>query len=313
MRVDLSPDLIKAVKKRLPTIDQKVYESFKKEEDFIDIAVRQLDNINCSEDGQSIRIQVKEMHQSPYVIYESPKFVRDKNPELADILYIVNYFKSGEVIERRASFAQAKFKKGKYDNWDDRRWEIPMHQFYLLDWMRDFEFVWKGANKTFTFEDHNKSFTTYIFASNFLPPFFQTVNRSKWYMYDLASDPTYYTLPRRSPWDVDEYSNRIVSLIDRKYGEAFSEGDMVFELVQYMFENQRESTFTKSRTRNDIIDESGEPLTDGGEPNNNHPKMLVVFVDIGLDTTIFSDTEFDQEAEIDGLMSLGRANLRNVE
>jgi hypothetical protein len=129
----VSTQLLDELRSRLPDISRGVYQAFTCETDFIDIAVQQLDHIRCSAGAQSARIQVKELHQSPYIRYPRPSYIRDTKPELGDILYILNYCESGRVIERRASIAQAKFTKGSYDNRKDRVWKIQMHQFYLLD------------------------------------------------------------------------------------------------------------------------------------------------------------------------------------
>jgi hypothetical protein len=312
---DVSDQLIKKIKSRLPDIPEGVYQTFTHETDFIDIAVQQLDNIRCSTGTQSARIQVKELHQSPYIRYSRPKYIRDTNPELGDILYILNYFESGEIIERRASIAQAKFTKGSYDNRKDRVWKVQMHQFYLLDKLRDFRFNWKDATKRFTLTDVNKSLTTYIFASNFSPPFFQTVDRSKWYLYNKQTDPTKFTLPRKDPWDVDKYTERLVDLIERQYGQKFGPSDDLYEMFEYMFEQQRSNTFTSSRSSNNITDESGDPVPDGGEKESADDPMKVVFIDIGLDTTVFGEDNPNEivERESQELDVLSRGYLREIE
>ncbi|NEU59218.1 hypothetical protein [Halorussus sp. MSC15.2] len=311
----VSTQLLQELESRLPDIPEGVYQTFTHETDFIDIAVQQLDYIHCSTGTQSARIQVKELHQSPYIRYPRPSYIRDTNPELGDILYIVNYFESGQVVERRASIAQAKFTKGSYDNRKDRVWKTQMHQFHLLDTLRNFRFDWKDADKRFTITDKNKSLTTYIFASNFLPPFFQTVDRSKWYLYDKESDPTKYTLPRQEPWDVNKYTNQVLSLIRRQYGQAFEQGDTLHELITYMFDHQRPKTFTSGRSSNSLVNQSGDPIPDGGETESASNPMKVVLIDVGLDTTSFdSDTPNDiNEEELKGLYDLGRRQLRDIE
>jgi len=108
----ISDGLIDKLRSRLPKIEEQVYKQFENEVNFIDIAVQQLDNISCSFGSQSARIQVKELHQSPYVTFDRPEYVPERNPELGDILYILNFFESGQVVERRASIAQAKFTGG---------------------------------------------------------------------------------------------------------------------------------------------------------------------------------------------------------
>jgi len=310
-----SDGLIDELRSRLPRIEEQVYKKFDDEVNFIDIAVQQLDNISCSAGSQSARIQVKELHQSPYVTFDRPEYVPNTNPELGDLLYILNFFESGQVVERRASIAQAKFKKGKHGRRTDRVWKPDLHQFYLLDNLPDFEFVWKDANESFSIEKEKKSLTTYIFASNFLPPFFKTVDRSKWYIYDKESDPTIYTLPRKEPWEVNEYSNQLISMIRRQYGQAFESGGELQRMLRYMFEEQRDATFSSGRSENHLVDDSGDPITDGGRNEASGSPMKVIFIDIGLDTLAI-DPDSPEDVELDDpgdLYALGREQLRTVE
>ena len=312
---DVSPQLIQEIESRLPDIPEGVYQDFSHETDFIDIAVKQLDNIQCSTNAQSARIQVKELHQSPYIRYSRPKYIRDTNPELGDILYILNYFESGRIIERRASITQAKFTSGDYGKRKDRVWKVQMHQFHLLDTLNNFRFDWKDEDDRFTIDKQNKSLTTYIFASDFLPPFFQTVKRSKWYLYDEGSDPTKYTLPRKEPWDTDEYFERILSMVRREYGQAFEPGDDLYDMLYYMFDKQRDATFTSGRSADSLVDNSGDPVPDGGESESTGSPMKVVFIDIGLDALIF-DSDNSNEIAIGDLVEedyIDRQQLRDIE
>jgi len=309
---DISSQLTTQLESRLPDIPRGVYQKFTHETDFIDIAVQQLDKIQCSVGNQSVRIQVKELHQSPYIRYSRPSFVRDTNPELGDILYIINYFESKSVVERRMTIAQAKFKTGDFDNRKDRVWKVQMHQFCLLDKLREFRFNWKGADKKFTINNKNKSLTTYIFASDFLPPFFQTVARSKWYLYDQQSDPTKYTLPREEPWEVNMYTNQLMSLIKRQYGQAFEPGEELYDMIKYMFDNQRSATFTSGRSTSDIVDKSGDPVPDGGGEDSASAPMNVVIVDVSLDNELFGPDSPD-DPDLQGLNDLGREQLQDIQ
>jgi hypothetical protein len=218
---EVSEDLKDEIKRRLPEIPEEVYQEWDHEEKFIDIAVRQLDGLNGESNSQSFRIQVREMHQSPYMNYNRPSYVSDKNPELADILYIINFFKSGQVVERRCSLAQAKFTQEDGDKWASRRWDVEMHQYELLDRLKEMEFTWKGADREFTLEGQNRSFTTYIFASDFLPPFFQNVNRVNRYLYDRSTEKAKYTLPRKEPWEIDVYYSRLLSMISHLWKRCY--------------------------------------------------------------------------------------------
>jgi hypothetical protein len=106
-----------------------------------------------------------------------------------------------------------------------------------------------------------------------------------------------------------------LSLIRRQYGQAFEFGDNLYEMIEYMFKHQRPKTFTSGRSPNSLVDESGEPVPDGGEAELAGSPMKVVIVDIGLDTTGFDpDNPDDIEVEeLQGLYDLGREQLQDDE
>lgn len=263
-------------------MNETVYSQFGEEEDFIDIAVLGLDGLQCGTTDQSAAIQVKEMHQSPYVTFDRPDWVRSTNPEMADLLYIVNIWDGTQIVERRASLSQAKFTKESDNEWESRRWKIQMHQYYFLHEQPEFCFNWKRADEDFEIEPENKSFVTYSFASDFLPPFFQPTKTMRRYMYETDTDPAEFSFPRKRPWVVEQYNSVLQKLVERQYGEAFERGDKIYKLFKYMFSEQRDSTFTSSRTKNEIVDDSDDIISDGGyeDPNSG---LQVVFIDVSLD------------------------------
>jgi hypothetical protein len=131
--MDIKSGLISKFDKEMRKFTTSDYNQFEKELDFTDQVCKRLDNINISASGQSIRVKVKKMHQSP-IVTDFPRkwYVPDTDPEMADFLFSIHFLKNHKVSEQRVSLSQAKHVRGVFKSMSDRKWGIKMHQHYFL-------------------------------------------------------------------------------------------------------------------------------------------------------------------------------------
>lgn len=281
-------ELIQAFGEEIEIFRQREFTSFSCEVPFIDATIDVLDNINKAAGGQSVRTKVKKLHPKPNVWYDRPDWVKDKDPELADLLFIANFHSSSGVEKRRAMLSQAKYAKKDPDGREDWRWKIQMHQYVLLHEISDLEFciVDPPTGASFSLAPENDSFTNYSFASDFELPFFHsTVD-----MRPSLLNPSGYKTTQLDHRDSADRPNGIEFLyaivkrfLCESWGETFERGDPIYELIEHLYA-ECDSLYPSA---------SANALPDGGFVDNPDDGLAVVQFDLGPENIEFE--AHDQE------------------
>jgi hypothetical protein len=293
--MDLGNSLRDSIYAHIDQIEQWSLSSFDGEVDVIDETVDTLDGFEDSSGGQSARFKTKKMHPSPQVDFSGPSWdgssqdraaadwIDDKDAELADLMFVANRLRGDTVVSRRVMISQTKFTKEATRKW---KWKIRMHQFHLLDGLPEIEFVEPATGERFDIDPDNRSFTTYSFASDHYPPFFNTTEKMQEFMSSTEGVKTTTFDPTPdAPHGFQVFRGMLKRFVLGMYGERFSADDTVGKMIQHMYDN---ATFDQGSSSN--------TLTDGGQTGMNDPGTAIVQIDFGLE---------NQEANFDELDSDG--------
>lgn len=269
---------------------------FEEEVQFIDKTIDVLDDINISRSGQSLRTKVKKYHSEPgrwlTVCYNRPKWVKDSDPELADLLFVVNYHDSTGIKERRAMLSQAKHTSGEKDNKKAWNWPIKMHQYILLHGVPIFLITRPNHgslySRLFWIRPQKKSFVNFSFASNFKLPFFYSVGEMDAYLKTKrGTKETQFDQEIKGdrPANVQYLYPIVKRFLTGSWGERFVYRDSIFSLIDRIYELIE---FSQSQSANS--------LPDGGEqevPEDGRVFGIVQF-DIGPEGTNFEENDSEE-------------------
>lgn len=259
------------------------------EREFISDIVTLLDNIVLSAGGQHMHVKTKNIDRTPQVEFPIPTKIdmpedgQRYTRELADILFIANFFENGSVKHRQALISQSKCMKSRKVGYLD--WKIDLYQYVLLNSLPPFELDYKKSSKTFKFTPGSSRLFNYSFVSDTHRPFFYRPHQMTDYMVNTSNNKT--TTFRHGTNPVTGL-RLLLSILKRflrgAYGEEFRDKSQEYELINEIYTHAPLSD-SNSSTK----------LPDGGIEDDGPPTGVVVQFDVNLDGDQADFDEMDEE------------------
>lgn len=265
---------------------------------FINETVDLLDGVYAYDGKQVLNVKCKKAHSSPMVVYPGLEEYGKQKVELADILFVFNFWEDATVSHRQAFFTQSKCMKGKKTGY--LWWDIDMSQYELLHKRPSFELEHKDADKTHDLSSATGSFFNYSFVSDVHRPFFYKTTDMFEYMDESYSKPRFY-YGQNQPFANRYMYSTLKNSIRNRYGARFARRDPEYKLIEEVYE---QASLKRSQTPNEIA-------TDGGR---SQTEFAIVNVDIDTDGSIVNlDDSFRPDINFESELSEGlEADIRGT-
>lgn len=265
-------------------------------DDFLDV----LDNVGAKGGGQHLHVKAKKSHGYPRVSFDTgisshPKVsdeivgqLENKNPEMADLLVILNVYEKGSVAYRQAFFSQTKCVKNVKVGY--QYWDIDSTQYFFMRAKPQFKLDYTASTKSFDVAQTPSSAFNYSFVGDVHRPFFYRPNNMRKYMRTMSG---YHRFQYgTNPVSGFRFTISVLKLLlYGRYGKRFNDGSEFYDLIHEIYTH---ATLNVSK--------SSSTLPDGGTiPSNSNSPGGMGIVQVSVDSDYWFDGEFPPPSPEGGL------------